>query len=159
MGVLAINRYICICWNRFYSRIFSIRNSIFISAFCWFAGVLVDLPFILDSNGHYYDVKSANCLWNRLANFGKTMYFAVAAIFTPCICIFLCYLRIFIYFRTVHQAATKETLKTRNNLERKEQSKAFKLARSLFFTFALFTVCWYVPLFKIISVLFATIRN
>jgi hypothetical protein len=133
MGVLAVNRYINICRNDHYKKIFTLRNSYFICFLCWIGGLLIDFTNQWGWGGHGYDLKTANCIWNRMASLTHTLL-AIVGIITPCILILLCYLKVFHY--VYKQRAISSVSGSNNN------SKSVKIAISLFVPFLLFAICW-----------------
>lgn len=111
---------------------FTFKKTIGFCAIAWVAGVVVDIPNFVGWGGHFFDPKSANCMWNRLASSSYSLFFPITAIFFPCVCIFICYLRIFLFaFRSKSKVSTG-----------KDMAQSLKVARSLFASFALFTICW-----------------
>ncbi len=150
MGILAVNRYINICHNRIYKDYFNLNRAISLCIFTWIAGTLVDLPNFLGWGGHFFDPKSANCMWNRLASSSYSIFFPTTAIFVPCVAIFFCYMRIFIF---VYQAKSKTHAIDNNSISSKssslnsrEMTQSLRVAKSLFASFGLFTVCWFVKI-------------
>ena len=58
-------RYLNICHNSLYKKIFTRQHTIQLCIMAWTFGFLVDLPNFVGWGGHYFDKKSANCMWNR----------------------------------------------------------------------------------------------
>nr|QVK45859.1 G protein-coupled receptor [Proales similis] len=139
MGFLALNRYLNICHNQLYGRLFTWRNSVAMCALAWLCGCLVDLPNFVGWGGHFFDPKSANCMWNRLASPSYSVFFPTTAIFIPCAAIGICYARIFVFARrkTAGSTATKS-----KDMSVRRMKRSLAIAKSLFASFALFTVCW-----------------
>ncbi|CAF0837503.1 unnamed protein product [Brachionus calyciflorus] len=140
IGFLAINRYIHICHHTHYNRMFTAKKTIFYCAITWFIGISIDLPNLLGWGGHYYDLKTLNCVWNRLASFSYTLFFPLSSIVIPCVLIAVCYIRIFMYSRTakLKVAPSEKSGKSKSN----DFKKSLKIAKGLFASFMLFTACW-----------------
>jgi hypothetical protein len=138
--VLAINRYINICWDKHFKKIFTRRRAYILCVACWIASFFVDAPNIFGWGNHIYDRKTASCVWNRLASLSFTLFFSVGIITTPCIIICSCYIRIFVF---VMNSKNKVTLNNSSTLAKMEKrKKSIKIAKSLFFSFILFVICW-----------------
>ena len=121
-----------ICHNSIYIKVFTFKNTLFICLLTWILGLSVDLPNFFEWGGHFFDHKSANCMWNRLASHSFSIFFATTTIFLPCVLIFSCYMRIFFYAFKVKRKVLKS----------KSLMKSLKITKSLFATFILFSICW-----------------
>ena len=49
-----------------YNRIFSIQNTQYYSILTWILAFFVDLPNFLGVGAHVYDIKSLQCIFDRL---------------------------------------------------------------------------------------------
>jgi hypothetical protein len=136
--VLAINRYFNICWNKYFRKLFTIRVAITLCVFCWFASLLVDSPNLLGWGNHTFDVKTANCMWNRLASLSNSLFFSFVAVFTPCLITFSCYLRIFVFVMKSKDRVNSATTQNSGKID----GKSLRIAKSLFSSFVLFLICW-----------------
>lgn len=129
-----MSRYIHICHQHLYKKVFTKKNTILLCFTAWIFGFLVDLPNFLGWGGHFFDIKAASCMWNRLANHSYSIFFPVAAIFIPCIIIMILYIKIFVF-----------AYKSKKKIFEKSDSlaKSLAIAKSLFLSFFLFFICWY----------------
>lgn len=143
MGSLAVNRYINICHNKSYKELFTFKKTIGLCIFAWIAGLLVDLPNFLGWGGHFFDPKSANCMWNRLASKSYSIFFPTTAIFLPCVAILFCYVRIFV-FAYMAKLRTSKSITVAAQINSREMIQSLKIARALFASFSSFTICWYI---------------
>jgi hypothetical protein len=135
--VLAINRYINICWNDYFKKIFTVKMAIVLCIFCWFVSLLIDSPNLLGWGNHVFDVKTANCMWNRLASLSNSLFFSIVAVFTPCLITLMCYVRIYVYvIKSKSSAHSSSTNRSRTD------KKSIRIAKSLFSSFVLFLICW-----------------
>ncbi len=94
-------------------------------------------------------------MWNRLASHSYSIFFPMSSIVIPCICILFCYIRIFIFARKakarVAQGAhdLSGTVKITHGSGKKGRKsnddfkRSLKLAKGLFASFLLFTICWF----------------
>lgn len=70
-------------------------------------------------------------MWNRQASLSYNWYLSSAYIIAPCLAIFLCYSRIF-YF----------SHKSKNRSNSSNTVNSLRLAKGLFVSFILYTICW-----------------
>jgi hypothetical protein len=138
--LLALNRYINMCWSEYYKRIFTIKKTILACFLSWVAALGIESPNLIGWGGHRFDLKSANCMWDRVASKSHSCFFILVAIVTPCVLIGFCYTRIYLYVmaskRRVQGSTNNGKAKNKINLE------TIKIARSCFSSFALFVICW-----------------
>lgn len=81
--------------------------------------------------GHIYDKKTLSCVWNRLASLSYSLFGVIVCIITPCVLIFLFYMKIFIFS---YKSKAKARSLNRNH--------SLRLAQGLFVSFMLFAICW-----------------
>jgi hypothetical protein len=139
MGVLAINRYVNICKNNLYKKIFSINKTYIVSFLCWIGALVLDLPNLLGWGNHTFDLKTASCVWNRTARFSHTIFFSTVAVFIPCTLILLCYMKVFHY---IYKHRANSMARRSSNQGQNKDDKAVKIAISLFVPFMVLVVCW-----------------
>nr|QVK45856.1 G protein-coupled receptor [Proales similis] len=129
-----IRRYIHICHQNLYEKAFTVRKTILYCAITWVIGFAIDLPNVLGWGGHYYDLKTLNCVWNRLASQSYSIFFPMSSIIIPCVCIFFCYLKIFMFASKIKNRVAGS--------HKSDLKRSLKIAKGLFASFMLFTVCW-----------------
>ena len=71
------------------------------------------------------------CLWNRQSNLSYNWYLFIVCVTIPCIGIFFCYSRIYVFAR-----------KSKNKSKSLSLNKSIRLAKILFASFMLYTICW-----------------
>ena len=60
-------RYVCILYPGKYNALFSIRRTYVYAALTWLLACLIDVPNFIDGVGqHVYDVKTLQCIFDRL---------------------------------------------------------------------------------------------
>ena len=84
-----------------------------------------------------------SCLWDRRADHGYTLFFPITSIVIPCGIVAVCYFKIFRFvIKSKNRVAANGGKKT-------DLSQSIKIAKGLFGSFALFTLCWLVYLFDV----------
>lgn len=146
IGAVSFNRYIHICHNEMYSKIFTRTSSLCMCVGLWVVCFLAEMSCFVGWGDHSYDHKTLSCVWDRTADFSYTIFFSVAGVAFPILLISICYARIYLFVKASKQrvAAMQES--------RREQMKDFstavqrqesmRLARTLFIIFAVFAACW-----------------
>lgn len=104
-------------------------------------GIAADVPNFLGWGDHGFDRKSFICVYDRLADLSYTLFFCLGGIAFPIVVISICYLKIFLFVRASKKKLTSEQ-GTGGGLTSKESQASVKLARTLFFIFAIFVICW-----------------
>jgi hypothetical protein len=66
----------------------------------------------------------------------------MSSIVVPCICILFCYFRIFYYVRKSKAKITAKLAKQTAKSTNAEMKKSIRIAKGLFASFMLFTLCW-----------------
>jgi hypothetical protein len=106
----------------------------------WAIGVLIEIPNNVGWGDLYYDEKTLNCIWNRLASQSYSIFFPMSSIVIPCICILFCYIRIFLYANSSKSKIS--AVNTNGVLKQRDFKRSLKIAKGLFASFMLFTICW-----------------
>lgn len=78
------------------------------------------------------------CTWNRLANRSYTLIMMTISICIPCILIPIFYFKIFIYAFT---ARSRAMFNAHTNINQGIK-ETYKIAKGMFFSFVIFTICW-----------------
>ena len=119
------------------------KKTLFYCLLTWFIGILIDLPCLLGWGDNTYNTNTLNCVWDRTANHGFTILFAIFAIIAPCSCISFFYILIFVYTRkSKHRVANFITNK------RRYSERSIRMAKGLFASFLMFGICWFVLVLK-----------
>jgi hypothetical protein len=137
--VLAINRYLHTCYNSYYNTIFSVKSSFIFCSITWLAAFLIDIPNLTGWGRHTFDLKSANCIWDRTASLSHSYFFIFVAVLMPCTIIGYCYTRIYTF---VMASKNKMNKNSGSNQRKRINIKAIKIARSCFSSFLIFIICW-----------------
>lgn len=137
IGLLSFNRYIYICVNKFYERIFCTRKCIFMCLCVYLVGTILVLLNAAGIGDHGYDSRSLECIWNRMETYPYTVVFSIALVWIPSVVIGICYLKIYLYVR-----AHKKRMRQQSEYGKSTSLKSFQLARTLFVIYAVFITCW-----------------
>ena len=90
--------------------------------------------------GHYYDLQTLSCAWDRLASQSYSIFFPMSSIILPCIVTMICYMRIFIYARNASNKIAEKNSKKKDSLS--DLKRSVRIAKGLFASFMLFVICW-----------------
>ena len=142
--MMSLNRYVFLCHNTFYARIFTKRNCICICLSLYGIGAFLVCLNLAGIGNHSFDRKSLTCMWDRMASYPYTIVFSVTLVWIPCIVIGVCYLRIYMFLRehanrmkkTIHGAQIGET---NRSLQRNLQPH---IVKSMFIIYAVFVFFW-----------------
>jgi MFS family permease len=93
---LTVNRWLFLCHDEIYDKIYNKFTSTFICIVTWLLGVGAELPNFLGIGGHYFDEKSHQCIWNRRASRTYTIIICLGFITAPMILLLFCNTAIFI---------------------------------------------------------------
>jgi len=138
---MSVNRYVFICVNESYSRIFSHCNTICMCVSVYLIGaILVSLNFA-DIGDHGFDPKSLECIWDRMATYPYTVVFSVVMVWIPAIVTASSYARIYIYVRS-HSRRVKEVFNSISGDKNMVPSRSFHLAKTLGLIYVVFITCW-----------------
>lgn len=136
IACLSFNRYVCICHNSYYNKIFSRRNSIGMCASLYAVGLLLVMMNSVGIGGHGFDDKSLECIWDRMATYSYTVVFSVCLVWIPVIVVGVSYLSLFLHVR-------KKRNEIQNiNVSNQSKSKPLKLAKTIFIIYTTFSLCW-----------------
>ncbi|XP_033744551.1 melatonin receptor type 1B-B-like [Pecten maximus] len=171
IACLSFNRYIHICHNRHYNRIFTGRNCIIICGALYMVGITLVLLNLAGIGDHSFDRKSLECIWDRMATFPYTVVFSVTLVWVPVIVTGISYISLYIYVlksqkriqqhsqlsatmisaSDITDAEKNERRQKPNHqdhlsipslLQRKAVRKSLHLARTIFVVYAVFSTCW-----------------
>lgn len=141
IGAISFNRYVHICHQQIYSKIYSPKTCLVMVVGLWVVSFCLEMPNFIGWGDHVFDHKTRSCVWDRTADFSYTLFFALVGVVLPLIVISVCYARIFLFVRQakkrIAQSGDQSDLK-----QKKERQDSIKLARTLFIIFVVFTICW-----------------
>ncbi len=93
IGAVAVNRYVYICHNRIYNKIYTPRTIPFIVAGIWIIGALIDMPTYLGFGDHVFHERIYSCFFDPLHPEYK-LFFVIVGILSPVALTVYCYARI-----------------------------------------------------------------
>lgn len=135
IALLSFNRYIYICQNKFYFKIFKKRTCIFMCCCLYSVGLLLVLLNFAGIGDHSFDRKSLECIWDRMETYPYTVVFSVTLVWIPLIVVGFSYLSIFL---KVHRSREK----TKTASSRRTSSYSIELAKTLCIIYVIFAACW-----------------
>lgn len=90
MLCLTLNRWMYICHNSVYTKIYNMKTCALMCFACWILAICMELGNFVGWGGHYFDAKSHQCIWDRTASRSYTLFVAFVLITTPLIIIAYC---------------------------------------------------------------------
>ncbi|XP_052813740.1 melatonin receptor type 1B-A-like [Mya arenaria] len=155
IAAVAVNRLIQICKPFIYHRIYTHKKTILYCVGLWIWAMLLDLPNWVGWGGHTFALKEMGCTFDRLANYGYTIFMTTMSIFLPMTVVLSCYIAILIYVRNSRREVRKlggsENTPMRLSRSSKRGGPAKKtsykkddlqFAIILFISFLAFVLCW-----------------
>ncbi|XP_063432392.1 melatonin receptor type 1B-A-like [Mytilus trossulus] len=134
--LLSFNRYILICHNSHYEKIFTRRSCIIMCLSLYVVGMIMVLLNYAGIGGHGFDDKSLECIWDRMATYSYTVVFSVCLVWIPLIVVGISYLKLFLFVRH-----TRKQITSRGNAPVID-NKSLRLAKTIFIVYAVFSICW-----------------
>ncbi|XP_072028424.1 melatonin receptor type 1B-like [Amphiura filiformis] len=110
IGAVAMNRYVYICHNRSYQKIYNRYTIPIMVALIWVTGALVDLPTYFGFGNHVFHQRISSCFFDTTHPHYK-WFFVIVGIFTPVAATVYCYVRI-LYL--VHKSNKRLRNRSRN---------------------------------------------
>ncbi|XP_052090651.1 melatonin receptor type 1A-like [Mytilus californianus] len=133
---LSFNRYILICYNSYYEKIFTRTSCIIMCISLYFLGIIMVLLNYAGIGGHGFDDKSLECIWDRKATYSFTVFFSVCLVWIPLIVVGVSYFKLFLFVRHKRKQVT-----SRNSAPNID-NKSLRLAKAIFIVYAVFSICW-----------------
>ena len=93
IGAVAFNRYVYICHNHVYSKLYTHCTIPVMIIGIWIIGALIDLPTYLQFGNHVFHERISTCFFDPL-HLGYKIFFVVIGIFSPVVLTVYCYIRI-----------------------------------------------------------------
>ncbi len=118
IGSVAINRYVYICHNRAYPKIYNMKTVPFMVAMIWIIGALLDLPLYFGFGDHVFHDRLQSCFLDTVHPQYK-VFFVIAGILSPVIITVYCYVRI---VHLVYQANKRLREQNKNKPGAKQKS-------------------------------------
>ena len=104
LTVVTINRFVYVCHQNIYTKIFSRTKNILMCVCIWLASFTLDMPNFFGWGDHYFDMKNHSCIWDRTASLSYTMLVSVVLIMGSLCLMGFCHFRIFLH---IHKSRTK----------------------------------------------------
>ena len=148
LTAITLNRYIYVCHNQLYAKLFSRRKNAVICATIWACALLMESPNFFGWGDHYFDMKNHSCIWNRTASLSYTLFVSMAAVGGPLLLMGVCHFKIF--SKIIHsskQVASHSQVACAKDLKIID---CIKSCRSVLIVFIVFVICW-VPYALIVS--------
>ncbi|CAF0949684.1 unnamed protein product [Brachionus calyciflorus] len=130
---LAINRYIKICHDKIYNKIFTKKITYLICMIAWLGGIVLGVPNMSGWGGYGYDKKVLSCMTDRTQSQEFGFFYIFCYVSVPCLCILICYIKIFVYVRKYSGKVNMNGTNHKRNIQ---------LAKSLFASFITYFICW-----------------
>ena len=145
IGAIALNRYVYICKNRIYNKIYTMHNTIAMCVGLWVVCFLAEMPNFFGWGDHVYDRKTLSCVWDRTADLSYSIFFSVIGVAFPVVFITICYA--LIYWQITQSRPTVKFLLAVGDMAgaRKDLALQKQIRQQLitfFACFVVFTVCW-----------------
>ncbi|XP_060073462.1 melatonin receptor type 1B-B-like [Ylistrum balloti] len=170
IACLSFNRYIHICHNRHYNRIFTARNCVIICGALCILGITMVLLNLAGIGDHSFDRKSLECIWDRMATFPYTVVFSVTLVWVPVLVTGISYINLYMFVLNSQKRVQQHSLQPTSTgtifqkqgddkngseehrhldrfsipsvMQKKAVRKSLHLARTIFVVYAVFSVCW-----------------
>ncbi|CAH1794624.1 unnamed protein product [Owenia fusiformis] len=134
--LVSLNRYICICKNSWYSKIYSKKSVAVMILAAWFNGFVWNVFLWVGWSEVSFRRKEFTCLYNRHKDFSyQIVGLAIVAVLIPVSITAVAYLMIFLKVRESKKRIQAVDKKKENN---QGTSSDIKLARTLFIMFAVY---------------------
>ncbi|XP_064621987.1 melatonin receptor type 1B-like [Lineus longissimus] len=97
IAAISLNRYILICKNEHYMKIFTWKRTVLYAIALWCCAWSLDIPNYLYWGGHTYDMKTMACSYDRLASFSYTVFFISMFVTLPLFTVLACNVNIYLF--------------------------------------------------------------
>ncbi|XP_046568485.1 melatonin receptor type 1B-B-like [Haliotis rubra] len=137
------DRYVFIVHHSHYKSIFNTRNCVIYCVLFYCVGMSLVLLNLADIGDHSFDHKSLECIWERMATYPYTVVFSVVMVWIPIIVTGMSYLRMYRHVRAVRSRVENARATHPGPTEKAAGLKpSYKLAKTLFIIYLVFSVCW-----------------
>ncbi|XP_048758268.1 melatonin receptor type 1B-like [Ostrea edulis] len=141
LTLLTLSRYIYLCHNHIYDKIFTRVSCIIICVISWVVAFLFEFPNFIGWGGHYFDQKNHQCIWDRTASLSYTMFVSIGLIGGPLLVMAICYFLIFQEIWKTKRDIYKLDSENPNRM-RKAWNETVRSSKTLFCIFVVFLICW-----------------
>jgi len=137
IAMLSLNRYVHICHNHYYEKIYTKKVCIGICMSLYSIGIFLVLLNTAGVGDHTFDRKSLECIWDRMATFPYTVLFSVILVWIPILIVGFSYLSLYMYVRKSHKRMSTYSGRSGKNMQ-----TSINLAKTIFIIYAVFSACW-----------------
>ena len=142
IAMMSLNRYIYLCHNSNYDRIFTKRSCILICVSLYSVGLTLVLLNQAGIGDHSFDRKSLECIWDRMATYPFTVVYSIMLVWVPCLVIGVCYFRIYLFLRG-HALKMRKVRDRKSNLDSEtNRNLQTQVIKSMFIIYTVFAICW-----------------
>ncbi|XP_038064613.1 melatonin receptor type 1B-A-like [Patiria miniata] len=145
---ISINRYVCICHNSQYHRIYTpgIKMAAMLAGL-WIGCFFMDLPALLGWGGHAYDPKVMFCTFNYTASLSYTIFLVSVGVGVPIVIVSYCYIRILLFVRASRQTLRRlsqgaNELASLGQGKRRIRRRDLTLLRTVMTLWIVFLIMW-----------------
>ena len=144
IATMSLNRYMFVCHNILYKKIFSRRNSIIICIGVYCVGIAFVAMNFAGIGDHSFDKKSLECIWDRMADHPYTVVYSVTLVWIPCIVIGICYLRLYCFVSENKKKLLHHKIRSLAGSPASlvPQTSNLKLAKTFILIYVVFVTCW-----------------
>ncbi|XP_076448660.1 melatonin receptor type 1B-A-like [Babylonia areolata] len=141
LSAVSVNRYILICYQRLYRRLFTLRTTLLLCLSFYLVGLLFVVLNFAGIGDHSFDHRTLECIWDRMADHRYTRFFGVVMVLLPIILTGLCYARLYLRVRN-SRLKVHHHQQQRGEGGGRKTTTTMKLARTLFIIYMVFSACW-----------------
>ncbi|KAJ8301991.1 hypothetical protein KUTeg_020978 [Tegillarca granosa] len=138
---MSFNRYIHICHNTAYVKLFTKEGSVAMCLSFYSVGATLVMLNLAGIGDHSYDRKSMECIWDRMATYPYTIIFSICLVWIPILITGFSYSRLYRYVQKSRKRVQEHNLNPMP-VKRPNLRKSFALAKTLFIIYAVFSLCW-----------------
>ncbi|CAH1794626.1 unnamed protein product [Owenia fusiformis] len=135
--LVSLNRYICICKNSWYSKIYSKKSVAVMIMAAWFNGFVWNVFLWVGWSEVSFERKQFTCMWNRQKNFSyHVIGLAICAVLVPVSVTAVSYILILLKVKE-----SKKKIQAFNKKDKNQSTSSdIRLARMLFIMFAVYCI-------------------
>ncbi|XP_071797026.1 melatonin receptor type 1B-B-like [Asterias amurensis] len=140
---ISINRYVCICHNSLYHRIYTPGiNMAAMVATLWVCAFLLDLPAFLGWGDHAYDPKVMFCTFNYTASLSYTIFLVSVGVGVPVVVVSFSYVRILLFVRESRRTLRRMSEGAVGQGQRGIKRRDMTLLRTVMTLWLVFLIMW-----------------
>lgn len=140
LTLLSLSRYIFLCHNHLYDKLFSRVSCVIMCLGCWLMATVFEAPKFLGWGGYRFDEKNHQCIWDRTASLSYALFVCISTLLQLImigVFYFLIFLQIWKSKRNVFKLDSDNPLRMR-----RAWNETVRSSKVLFCVFLVFVVCW-----------------